>query len=142
MPTERLSVQHYREMIGQGSSSGKSSALAGLQALGRLKKGERNKTEAAYEAHLETLLRAGDVAWFRFNAIKLDLAEGLSLRPDFFVMQADGRLEVHDTKGSLAIFTDDAKAKMKMARSIYPFPFFVCFPRRVKDGGGWIVEQI
>lgn len=104
-------------------------------ALGRLKVGERNKTEAAYEQTLELLKRAGDVAWYRFEGIKLRLADKTFLTPDFAVMRGDGTMEMHDCKG---FFMEDAKVKMKIAADTYPFKFFVVR----KKGSGWEYEQI
>jgi hypothetical protein len=104
-------------------------------ALGRLKVGERNKTEAAYEQTLELLKRAGDVLWYRFEGIKLRLADKTFLTPDFAVMRNDGTMELHDCKG---FFMEDAKVKMKVAADTYPFKFFVVR----KKGAGWEYEQI
>lgn len=104
-------------------------------ALGRLKAGERNKTEAAYEQTLELLRRAGDVAWFRFEGIKFRLADKTFLTPDFAVMRTDGTMEIHDVKG---FFMEDAKVKMKVAAEMYPFRFFVVR----KKGSGWEYEQV
>lgn len=42
-----------------------------IQALGRLKTGQMNKTESAYCQHLELRKRAGEIAWYRFEGIKL-----------------------------------------------------------------------
>ncbi|MDC7914001.1 DUF1064 domain-containing protein, partial [Escherichia coli] len=36
-----------------------------IQALGRLKTGQMNKTESAYCQHLEQRKRAGEIAWYR-----------------------------------------------------------------------------
>lgn len=113
-----------------------------LQALGRLKTGERNKTEAAYEQHLKLLKHAGEVLWFRFEGVKLRLADNTFLTPDFAVMLANGQMEMHDTKGAPAVFTDDARVKMKVAADTYPFVFRVIYPRKKADGGGWHVEVI
>ncbi|VEB42963.1 Uncharacterised protein [Chromobacterium violaceum] len=38
-----------------------------IQALGRLRTGAMNKTEAAYAQHLEAQKVAGRVAWFKFE---------------------------------------------------------------------------
>ncbi|WP_295487958.1 DUF1064 domain-containing protein [uncultured Pseudomonas sp.] len=118
------------------------SAQKRLYALGRLKTGAMNKTESAYAEHLELRRRAGEVAWFKFEGIKLRLADNCFLTVDFAVMLADGRLELHDAKGSKAIFSDDAKVKMKTAAELYPFVFKVAFPQPKKLGGGWLVEEI
>ena len=96
-----------------------------------------NKTEARYEAHLLAERLAGRVLWYRFEAIKLRLAPDCTLTVDFAVLPDSGVLEMHDVKGSLAIYADDAKAKMKIAAAEYPFLFKIVVPRAAKDGGGW-----
>ena len=53
------------------------------------------------------------------------------------VMRADGVIELHEVKGSLRIFQEDAKVKAKVCAAMYPFPVKVVWPRRKKDGGGW-----
>jgi hypothetical protein len=111
-------------------------------ALGRLKVGERNKTEAAYEHFLELRRRAGEILWFKFGAIKLRLADNCFLTVDFAVMTADGYLEMHDIKPNPHFIQDDAKVKMKSAGEGFPFRFFYVFPKRKSDGGGWDVVEV
>lgn len=113
-----------------------------MQAKGRLAKGAMNKTEANYAAYLDELKLAGDVAWWKFEAIKLTLANNTSLTVDFAVMLACGALEMHDVKGARAIYTDDAKVKMKVAAQMFPFTFRVAFPVKKADGGGWDIEEV
>lgn len=113
-----------------------------MQAKGRMAKGEMNATEAKYAAHLDQLRLAGDVLWWEFEAIKLQLAPDTTLTVDFSVMLADGTLEMHDVKGAKAIYTDDAKVKMKVAASKFPFVFRVVFPVKKADGGGWNIELV
>ena len=112
------------------------------QALGRLPKGRMNKTETAYAAQLELRKSAGEVAWYRFEGVKLRLAESTFLTVDFAVMLSDGQLQMHECKGSKSIFTDDARVKMKVAAEAYPFLFLVVYPRSKRDGGGWLVEEL
>ncbi|HGM6611867.1 DUF1064 domain-containing protein [Stenotrophomonas maltophilia] len=111
-------------------------------ALGRLKTGEMNKTEAAYAERLRALQAAGEILWHRFEGLKLRLADNTFLTVDFAVMRADGQLEMHDVKGSKAIYTDDAKVKMKVAAQMYPFVFVVAYPRPKREGGGWLLEDV
>lgn len=111
-------------------------------ALGRLKPGQMNKTEAAYDAYLALLQAAGEIQWRRFEGIKLRLADHTFLTVDFAVMRADGQLEMHDCKGAKVIYSDDAKVKMKVAAEMYPFVFLVAFPIAKRDGGGWLVEEV
>ena len=109
-----------------------------LQALGRLKKGERNKTEAKYEAHLERLMAAGEIQWFKFEAIKIRIGDNCFLTPDFAVMAADSTLELHDVKGSKHVFSDDARVKMRAAAELYPFRVKAVFPDKFNS---WIIEE-
>lgn len=110
-----------------------------LQALGRLKAGAMNKTEAAYAQLLEQRRQAGEVTWFKFEGIKLRLADNTFYSPDFFVMLASGELEAHEVKGGF--WTDDARAKTKIAANMYPFRIIAVTPRPKKLGGGWKEEQ-
>lgn len=111
-------------------------------ALGRLPVGAMNKTEAAYSAHLGLLQNVGEILWFRFEGIKLRLASNTFLTVDFAVMAADGVMEMHEVKGALAMFADDAKVKVKVAAEAYPFRFKVVIPRAKKDGGGWEITEV
>ncbi|TMN18518.1 DUF1064 domain-containing protein [Pseudoxanthomonas sp. X-1] len=107
-------------------------------ALGRLKAGAMNKTEAAYAASLELRKAAGEVAWYRFEGVKLRLADNTFYTPDFAVMLADGRMQMHEVKG---FWQDDARAKIKIAAEMYPFDFLAVKATAKRDGGGWAVEH-
>lgn len=107
-------------------------------ALGRLRAGEMNKTEAAYAETLEQRLQARDLRWYRFEAVKLRLAANTFYTPDFIVLAADGVLEFHEVKGR---WHDDARVKIKVAASLYPFRFLAVQKVRKKAGGGWKVER-
>ena len=54
-----------------------------LFARGRLKKGERNKTEARYEQLLETRKRAGEIIGYWFEGVTFRLADNTRYTPDF-----------------------------------------------------------
>lgn len=108
-----------------------------IQALGRMKTGAMNKTEAAYGDHLEMLRRTGQVAWFKFEGVKLRLADNTFYTPDFAVMLTSGHLECHEVKG---YWQDDARAKIKIAADLYPFGFVAVKAKTKKEGGGWAVE--
>jgi hypothetical protein len=113
-----------------------------LYALGRLKTGSMNRTETAYAQYLELQKRAGEVVWFAFDAVKLRLADNTFLSVDFFVMTKACELQAHDVKGSMAIITDDAKVKMKVAGEKFPFQFFYAIPKAKKNGGGWDLIEV
>lgn len=108
------------------------------RALGQLKFGEMNKTEAAYDAHLGMLEHAGEILWRKFEAVKLRLADNTFYTCDFSVMRADGVLEMHEVKG---FWQDAARVKIKVAAELYPFRFIAVTAKPKKDGGGWAVEE-
>jgi hypothetical protein len=107
-------------------------------ALGRLPVGTLNKTEQAYAAYLALLKAAGEILWFEFEAVKLRLADNTFYTCDFAVMAADGVMEMHEVKG---FWTDDARVKIKVAASKFPFRFRAMKAKAKKHGGGWEVEE-
>jgi hypothetical protein len=109
-----------------------------MLALGRLKAGQLNKTEAAYAQRLRALQADGQIMWHRFEGLKLRLADNTFFTPDFAVMAADGVMECHEVKGH---WQDDARAKIKIAAAMYPFRFIAVKVRAKRDGGGWLVEE-
>lgn len=106
------------------------------RALGRLKAGAMNKTEAAYGSLLEARRVAGEVAWYLFEGLKFRLADNTFYTPDFAVMLSGGQLEAHEVKG---FWTDDARVKIKVAAERFPVRFIaVKAPRR--KGDDWARE--
>lgn len=90
------------------------------KALGRLKTGSKNKTEVAYEIELDHRRCAGEIVWYKFEGLKFRLADNTFYTPDFAVMLTGGQIELHEVKG---FWTDDARAKIKIAADMYPFQF-------------------
>jgi hypothetical protein len=109
-----------------------------VQALGRLKTGEMNKTEARYAETLWQRQIAGEVAWFKFEGMKFRLADNTFYTPDFAVLLSNGELEAHDVKGH---WEDDARAKIKIAADMYPLRFVAVMAVPLKEGGGWKIED-
>ncbi len=93
-----------------------------------------NGLESRYSAHLAMREQVGEVALYRYEGITLKLGDDLRFTPDFFVMLADGSIQFHETKGH---WRDDAKVKIKVAASLFPFQFIAVFAE--KDGG-WRYE--
>lgn len=105
-------------------------------ALGRLKPGAMNRLEAEYSKQLELERAAGEILWWRFEAVKLRLADNTFLTVDFAVMTApDGVLEMRETKGFMM---DDANVKLKVAAANFPFRFVLIRKKLKRDGGGWL----
>ena len=109
-----------------------------LFALGRLKQGQMNKTEALYSDYLFSQLVAKEVLCYKFEGMKFRLADNTFYTPDFAVMAADGVIECHEVKG---FWQDDARAKIKIAADQYPFRFIAVTAKTKKAGGGWSVES-
>ena len=109
-----------------------------IQALGRLRVGQQNATEREYGDVLRLRQAAGEVAWYRFEGLKLRLADNTFYTPDFAVMLADGSLECHEVKGH---WQDDARVKIKVAAEMYPMRFRAVRRRPKREGGGFSVEE-
>jgi hypothetical protein len=107
-------------------------------ALGRLKVGVMNKTESAYAENLQRRKLSGEVLWFKFEGIKLRLADATFYSPDFAVMLASGQMEMHEVKG---FWQDDARVKIKVAATLFPFRFIAVQALPKKSGGGWKTEE-
>lgn len=107
-------------------------------ALGRLKAGERNKLEAAYERHLEARTNAGEVLWYSFEPMTFKLAKDTRYTPDFAVLLANGEMQLHEVKG---FWRDDGKIKIKVAAELFPFQFVAVYSIPKKDGGGFRYEE-
>ncbi len=110
---------------------------ASLNALGRLKRGQLNKTEQAYQDYLDELKSAGLIAWYKFEGMTLRIADGANFTPDFLVMLPDGQLEIREVKG---FWREAALVRMKVAASLFPFKFIAVKQRSKKNGGGWDIE--
>ncbi|AEY69638.1 hypothetical protein PEp14_00049 [Erwinia phage PEp14] len=130
-------LQAKAEARRKGDKPVKPAGKQKMQALGRLKQGEKNNTEQAYEDHLEWRKHVGEILWYKFEGVKLRLADNTFYTCDYFVMLANGQLEAHEVKG---FWTDDARVKIKVAADLYPFRFIAVQKVKKADGGGWRFE--
>lgn len=94
-----------------------------------------NGLETKYSRHLEHLFAVGMIGWFKFEGVKLRLADKTFYSPDFVVMDLDGNIEIHEVKG---FWEDDARVKIKVAAETFPFLFKAIKLVR----GNWEVEII
>ena len=120
-------------------------------AKGRTHKpGIANKTELRYGDYLESLRLSGEIEWFRFEGLKLRLAEATFYTPDYAVMTANGTMECHEVKAGMvdksgkvhAISEDASRIKIKIAAEQYPFEFRMAIERPKKAGGGFQVQAV
>jgi hypothetical protein len=101
-----------------------------------------NKVEQAYAETLALREGMGEVFRYRFEAIKLRLADMTWYTPDFDVLLVTGEIELIEvkavTKAGKLLIEDDASVKFKVARDAFPefrFRMFGLLPKSV--GGGW-----
>ncbi|MCI3970818.1 MULTISPECIES: hypothetical protein [Burkholderia] len=121
-------------LVGGAPAVAAPTPLQRMQALGRLPGGRMNKTEAAYAELLTARVHVGEILEFKFESLKLRLADRTWYTPDFAIVLPDGTREIHEVKGH---WTDDARVKIKVAAELYPYYRFSAV-RRVK--GEWVRE--
>lgn len=93
-----------------------------------------NKLEQEYARQLDFRKAAGEVTWWGFEKLRIRLAGGAWFKPDFVVLLANGRWELHETKG---FWREAARVRVKVCAELFPMPV-VCV-RRVK--GRWEYER-
>ena len=150
--TEEQLAEHSRKVPASGASrsrkpsekpspmDAKLSSAELAPAVGELRHAGMNKTEAEYAGMLEVRRQAGEVVWWKFEAITLRLADSTRYTPDFAVMLAGGQFELHETKGGF--IREDGWLKLKVAAGMFPFRFFLCQKKAKKDGGQWSIEKV
>jgi len=84
---------------------------------------------------LDIRKRAGEILDYRFEGVKLRLADYTFYTPDFFITYRD-HFEVMEVKG---FWRDDARVKIKVAAAMYPFFKFVAVQWKKRQ---WIYEEI
>jgi hypothetical protein len=103
--------------------------------------GEMNGLERAYQAVLEQRRIAGEVYRYAYESVNLRLADRTFYRPDFWVVLADGAIELHEVKGGH--WEEQAKVRTKVAAALFPELRFVVATRALKrDGGGWSYREV
>jgi hypothetical protein len=95
--------------------------------------GAMNKTEQQYADYLQKRLLGGEIISYRFEALKLRLADKTFYTPDFIVTFSD-QIECHEVKG---FWRDDARVKIKVAAALFPEFAFMAVTKR---GKGWDYE--
>jgi len=108
----------------------------------RRQPGAMNKVEEAYARELEGQRERGELLDFAFEGLSLRLGRASRYEPDFVVVAADCTLELHEVKGTGGWRLDsESRTKWIACAERYPwFVFKVATKRRVRDGGGFLVE--
>lgn len=97
-----------------------------------------NEWERRRAGELEALRQRGEILFWRFEGATLRLANGARYTPDFLVMDKDGGLRAEEVKGH---FREAAKVRIKVAASIFPFPFIVLSEPKNGEWKRWEVPS-
>lgn len=101
-----------------------------------------NKGESKYALELDARQRAGRIQWWRFEALKVRLADKTFVTADFAVLAHDGTLELHDVKGRKGDgywCEEDAKIKLKVLAETFPAVVKIVWPNKA---GEWQEEVL
>jgi hypothetical protein len=99
-----------------------------------------NKTEAAYADHLERRRLAEEIYAWRYESVTFKLGHDCRYTPDFWVVMANGRVEIHEVKGHME---DDALVKLKVFAAQHPYLSVIVVHDKGKHGsGGWGLREI
>ena len=120
-----------------------------MKAVARIQPQEyKSKLEEQFAAHLQSTIKEG--AW-RYEPIKLRLAQNTFYTPDFLEIGHDGTIWLYEVKGSwrgatrktakgsIHISQDKSRVKLKVAAKLYPWFRFVAV---TKEKGEWKYEEI
>ena len=144
--TDALARDHM-DKLRHPPVSAEAPTAAPAKAKGRIPWSPKmNGTERAYDAYLRicadprnlALLDCASVPviWWGFQPLTLLLGPDCRFTPDFLVLYADGRLELHDTKGAKKIKTgkragqktyyaeEDATIKARVTAAHFPIPIY------------------
>jgi hypothetical protein len=140
VPSTAKTISNHQRHIQHSESNKKVDRLASFHALGRLPKGEMNKTESAYARHLDQLKLANEILEYRFHPFNVRLGKNAFYEVDFLVLPVDLVLEIHETKGGYT--TDKGQMKIRLCADALPFfRFKKAIKRSAKQGGGWLIED-
>ena len=100
-------------------------------ARGQTKPGVMNKTEAEYGASLELMKRACEIVDYKYEAVKLRLADKTFYTPDFLVIGKDMIVEFHEIKGGF--IREKSEVKFKCAAEQFPWFDFQMHQKKNKQ---------
>lgn len=92
-----------------------------------------NKWETLYAEKLDYEQRLGVIEWYKFEGVRLRLADGAYFKPDFAVVRG-GKMELHEVKG---MWREAARVRIKVAADQFPFRFVAV----TYSNPGWSTEE-
>jgi len=95
-----------------------------------------NKMETRYSQTLELLLKAGEIQHWSFESVKLRLADQTFYTPDFLVIDDEGQIQFHETKGFMRTA---ARVRLNVAADIHWWAYFFLVKA---DGQRWDIKPV
>lgn len=99
-----------------------------------------SKLEASYELYLSALKHAGEIQAFWYHPLTLKLPGGVRYTPDFMVWPNEGKVQIHECKGSLKMKNArDGITRLKISAGS-----FVCFDFKLvyQKKGQWEIGDV
>lgn len=125
-----------RQLASAMSPAHRAAVLAQMQPDAPKVRRGMNKTEAAFAEHLEVMKRAGHLAWYGFEAVRLNLGGGAWYKCDFVALEENGALVFWEVKGTF--WREASRVRIKVAAGKFPHWTFIGVQR---DGTGWKEER-
>lgn len=132
--SRNVTSKQLRAMGFAVAPDGTARAIVGKNAK-RVARG-MNAWEREYARQLDLRISLGDAVAWKFEAVKLRLADGAFYKPDFLVVLASGAIEFVEVKGH---WREAAKVRFKIARELFAPIVFIAVTR---DGDRWITLDV
>lgn len=126
MKSDNITASEFREKYAPVCPKMRAKAQAHIQ-------GRMNGTETNFARFLQER-QFLHVASYKFESVKLRLADNTYYTPDFMAIGEDGYITFYEVKG---FWRDDARVKIKVASELYPEFAFVAVQWK---GGEWKFE--
>jgi len=94
----------------------------------------KNNTERLYAQQLEMRKKAGEILDYRYEELRLVMANNTSYTPDFLVVFED-HFEIHEVKG---FWRPQARVKIKACARQFPWFRFIAIQYKKKQ---WRIEE-
>ena len=99
-----------------------SAAVPGVRIATHASSPYKSKLEKMYAAHLDLLVKAGEIKRWEYEPIVLRLADGARYRPDFLVilpLGMEAKAQLHEVKGKWTKNKRDGMTHLKWAAQKY-----------------------
>lgn len=116
---EVLSIEEFRARCGKSKRKGKGKIRGAKSQF-------KNDWERMYAERLEVRKLQKEIVSWKYEHIRLKLADGANYTPDFQVVNLDGTIEFHEVKG---FRRTAAILRFKFAAKTYPEYTFILVER-------------